>query len=155
MVPRARLQRECWVPVLLWLGVIYFFSTDTFRSSATQGIIAPLLMSIFGLTASEAAVWHGAIRKAGHVSEYALLAVLVCRAIECEFSSRPRSLMLSWVFIVFVAALDEFHQGLTQFRSGSPVDVAYDAFGGMLGLIVAMKVFTFVELRLLRPHSVL
>lgn len=143
------------MPLLLWLGVIYFFSTDTFRSNATQGIIVPLLMTVFGLSEPDAAFWHGVVRKAGHVSEYAVLAMLVYRAIEVERPGTVRSLPMSWIFVVTVAALDELHQALTSFRSGSPVDVAYDAFGAMLGLILATKVFSIVEMRVLRPRSVL
>src|SRR6476469_10351700 len=98
-----------WVPVLVWAGVIFAFSS------------IPSLNSGLG-------TWDTVLRKGAHMTEYAILAVLLVRATGSY----------AWAFALAVAyaASDEFHQTFVRGRHGSPVDVAIDAVGALIGLAV-------------------
>lgn len=83
---------------------------------------------------------HVLIRKGAHLTEYAILAVLLWRAFRWQRAGARQSL---WphaasalaVAIVF-AATDEYHQGFIASRGSSPVDVLIDSCGAVLGLAV-------------------
>jgi VanZ family protein len=96
-----------WLPVLLWAAVIFALSS------------IPSLSSGFG-------AWDTILRKGAHVTEYAVLAVLLVRALEQELPA--------FALAVAYAATDELHQTFVRGRHGSPVDVVIDAIGVALGL---------------------
>jgi VanZ family protein len=99
-----------WLPVLVWAGVIFALSS------------IPSLSSGLG-------TWDTVLRKCAHMTEYAILAVLLLRAT----SSYAWALGLT----VAYAASDEVHQLFVRGRHGSSVDVAIDAVGALIGLAVA------------------
>jgi VanZ family protein len=96
-----------WLPVLVWAGVIFAFSS------------IPSLSSGLG-------TWDYVLRKGAHMTEYAILAVLLVRA--------TGSFRWAFAFSVAYAASDEVHQLFVRGRHGSPVDVAIDAVGALIGL---------------------
>ena len=80
---------------------------------------------------------HFTIRKLAHLSEYGILALLWFRA--------WRGTSLGWGMVwarsafaicLAVAAIDEFHQGFVPSRGSSPYDVAIDACGALVALII-------------------
>jgi VanZ family protein len=99
-----------WLPVLAWAGVIFALSS------------IPSLNSGLG-------TWDTVLRKCAHMTEYAILAVLLLRATGSY----------AWAFALAVAyaASDEVHQLFVRGRHGSPVDVGIDAIGALIGLAVA------------------
>jgi len=148
-----RLLIQYWLPLILWLTVIFFFSTDAFSADKTGGIIIPILKFLFpSLTIRELSFWHGVIRKLGHITEYFILAVFAYRSLR---RVRPADLMqakLRTIGFVFAAAVfDELHQRATLFRTASPMDVGYDCFGA----VFALSVITVYEAWRLRTRSVL
>jgi VanZ family protein len=99
-----------WLPVVVWCGVIFAFSS------------IPSLNS--GLGTSDLV-----LRKCAHMTEYAILAVLLLRA-----TRSPRAaLALAFAY----AVTDEIHQHFVSGRHASPVDVAIDTAGALIGLGVA------------------
>lgn len=131
-------ELEYWFPLLAWLGLIYFFSTDNFSAGETSRIIEPLLRFLFPFLAPyQVNFLHGVIRKLGHVSEYGMLAVLAYRALRIDRDSLLDARIHAFLLVILVASTDEFHQSLTQYRGASPVDVGYDGLGGLLVLWVA------------------
>ena len=97
-----------WLPVVLWAGVIFALSS------------IPSLGTGLG-------VWDTILRKGAHLTEYAILALLLVRAVR---HGAP-ALALG----VLYAASDELHQSLVRGRHASPVDVAIDAVGLLLGAL--------------------
>jgi VanZ family protein len=93
--------------VLVWAGVIFAVSS------------IPSLNSGLG-------TWDYVLRKCAHLTEYAILAVLLVRAAGSY----------AWAFALAVgyAGTDEFHQTFVRGRHGSPVDVGIDAVGALIGL---------------------
>ena len=125
-----------WLPVLLWAGIISFFSTDNFSAPQSSRILGPLLHWLFPDIAEEQlASIHFAIRKLGHCLEYFILAALLYRALYDENGGRSstRTAALTMIFTLAWAATDEFHQSWVPSRTASIVDVMIDGFGGLFG----------------------
>src|SRR5678815_3654218 len=68
-------------PLVLWIIFISFASTNQFSASNTSEILRPILLWFFPkLSESRLAAVHFLTRKAGHFTEYAVLAFLARRA---------------------------------------------------------------------------
>jgi VanZ family protein len=125
------------MPVLAWLSLIYYFSTDMFSSAETAHFIIPVLNAIFPrVSLDELLVWHSVIRKLAHVTEYSILAFLTYRALKQAPNKRVTLFTVSFLFVLFAAITDEFHQFLTWSRGASVFDVGYHCFGGLLALFL-------------------
>ena len=107
-VPRSPLV-TVWLPVIAWAAVIFGFSSIPSLTSGLGG-------------------WDLVLRKAAHMTEYAILFVLVWRALGSELAALAAS--------IGYAITDEVHQTFIRGRHGSPVDVAIDTLGMVVGLIV-------------------
>ena len=107
-MPTSR-QLSAWVPVVAWAALIFAISS------------IPSLSTGLGL-------WDTILRKGAHVAEYAVLGFLLVRAQRRELPA----LLIGAAY----AATDEFHQHFVRGRHGSPVDVAIDALGVALGILV-------------------
>ncbi|MDG1890816.1 MAG: VanZ family protein [Verrucomicrobiota bacterium] len=121
--------------------VISLFSTDHFSSQQTSRIIGPLMRFLIpGVEDSTIAGVQFLIRKSGHFSEYAILCLLMYRALNRKYA-RPIavwSMGAAWWTLtgcVIFAGLDEWHQTLTHHRMGSGMDVTLDGMGTSAALI--------------------
>ena len=74
------------------------------------------------------------VRKAAHMSEYAVLTILFGLTIR-EYKKEPW-LLLALAATAAYAATDEFHQLFVPGRSGQLKDVLIDTAGGALGLVL-------------------
>jgi VanZ family protein len=147
-----KLALEYWAPLLVWILIIFMFSTDAFSFNETSKIIVPILTFFFPhLTLQQLNLWHGVIRKLGHITEYFILALFAYRSIRHEQPDAAQAKLMTIMFIAFAAAFDEIHQRFTAFRTPSPVDVGYDC----LGAVCALWLITTYETWRLRTRSVL
>ena len=73
-------------------------------------------------------VWDTVLRKCAHVTEYAILALLLYRALGRELPA----FLIGFAY----AVTDEVHQAFVRGRHASPFDVSMDAAGLALGLLV-------------------
>ena len=101
-----------WLPVFVWAAVIFAFSS------------IPSLSSGLG-------TWDTVLRKGAHITEYAILGLLLYRALEREAPALAAG--------IAYAATDELHQHFVSGRHASPVDVAIDAVGVSLGMLVWLR----------------
>jgi VanZ family protein len=108
---RSRLL-TVWLPVLVWAAVIFAFSS------------IPSLSSGLG-------TWDTILRKGAHLTEYAVLGGLLYRALGRE----PLALAVGIAY----AATDELHQYFVRGRHASPVDVAIDAVGVAVGMLLWLR----------------
>lgn len=81
---------------------------------------------------------HFLTRKAGHFTEYAVLAFLARRAL---ITSSHAFIQRYWfqlglLLVVIYALLDELHQSFVASRTGSIYDSALDVAGGLTVLLV-------------------
>jgi VanZ family protein len=129
-----------WLPVILWAVLIYSASGDQKSVYRSSRIIEPFVRWLLP-NISDAAVGETVfyVRKAAHVTEFAVLAMLLWRALRGTFRrdqqvwSRRRA-ALAWVGAVGFAMSDELHQKFVPGRQGAWMDVAIDSVGAAAGL---------------------
>jgi VanZ family protein len=127
---------RAWSPALIWAGVIFTMSTDTFSSDHT----AIVFRSIFhwlapSLTASQFNVIHHFIRKAAHFTEYFVFCLLVYRGLRGDRKGWGWSWALTALFIAAgYSALDEIHQAFVASRTASPYDSLLDSAGAFFAV---------------------
>jgi len=139
-LPDRRHDRlRVWLPVIAWAALISIFSSALFSGEHTGGVILPLLQALFPSAQPEHLLAvHMGIRKAAHVTEYLILALLLVRALRSE-GLRGGALVATAVLLgVAYAALDETHQAFVPSRTASPGDVAVDAIGVLAGVALAV-----------------
>src|SRR5438034_11047818 len=69
-----------WLPVFIWLGVIFLGSTDLMSAEHTSRFIVPFLRWLKpDISAETLASIHFILRKCAHVGEYAVLGLLLLR----------------------------------------------------------------------------
>jgi VanZ family protein len=129
-----------WVPVLVWLGVIFLGSTDVMSAEHTSRFIGPFFHWLKADISPETlASIHVFFRKCAHVSEYAILALLLLRA-AIVMTNLKRSIPILCISVLsvclFVAATDEFHQTFVASRGALATDVLIDGAGAILGLLI-------------------
>jgi VanZ family protein len=147
-----RLVIEYWLPLVLWLVVIFIFSTDYFSAARTSTVIVSILHFLFpSRPLQQLEFWHAVIRKIGHVTEYFLLAVFTYRSMKLGQLDWTQAKVRTMGFVLFAASFDELHQAFTLFRTPSPFDVGYDC----LGAVWALLLITIYEIWRLRTHPVL
>jgi VanZ family protein len=136
----AREFGKYWLPVLIWMAMIFGASTDLGSTQHTSRIIRPFLQ-FFWPNVSDKSVHEVqvAVRKAGHLSGYAVLGLLIWRAKQKGFLAGGwswRSAQFAEVIATVYAATDEFHQSFVPTREASVWDVLIDATGSAIGLAV-------------------
>ena len=131
-------------PVLVWAALIFIFSTNLLSGSNTSTLLRPLVLWVYpSISEAGLAIVHAFVRKAGHFTEFAILAVLAARA----FRTSSRELLrnhwfaLSLAFVILYALSDEFHQSFVSSRTASIYDCLIDTAGGLAALaVMAMRV---------------
>jgi len=132
-----------WLPVMLWMLVIFSFSTDAGSTSRTSRFIGPALRWLIpDISDRTIARVQYVIRKGGHLTEYAILAALMWRAVRRPIRNDPRGWKWPEAGLVLGLALlfactDEVHQALVPSRQGRVSDVLIDGTGAALGLLTA------------------
>ena len=146
-----------WLPLLVWLGVIFLGSTDLMSAEHTSRFIVPFLRWLKSdISIETLASIHFVIRKCAHLSEYAILALLLLRASICVINfkrSVPSLYVCVWVTCFLVAITDEFHQTFVVSRDASAADVVIDSIGAMLGLLVGAAFERRHSTKVRRPIS--
>lgn len=131
-----------WLPVLVWLGLIFLGSTDVLSAEHTSRFLVPFFRWL-----DPQISWPALnkiqmiVRKLGHLTEYAILATLLWRALRGALSWRKS---LSGLFAIALiggalfAASDEFHQSFVPSRTSSFNDVMIDICGVIIGLAICV-----------------
>lgn len=78
------------------------------------------------------------VRKAAHMTEYAVLAVLILNGLYqfSPFAHRRSYYLLTQAGTSLYAATDEFHQRFVPGRSGNLMDVGIDSVGAVIALLI-------------------
>ena len=140
-----------WIPALIWLALIYVGSTDLMSAEHTSRFLGPFLRWLKpDITADAIAKVQLFVRKVAHLTEYAILAALLWKAV---YSGTNLKIKIStlfvtvWLVSTLIAVSDEFHQSLVTSRTASIGDVRIDMIGAIFGLIFCRS----CTLRALRP----
>ena len=81
------------------------------------------------------------VRKAAHMTEYAVLSVLIMLALIVDGLKGTRLPVISAIIATVFAATDEFHQRFVPGRYGCLRDVLIDAAGSIIGLMIAYVIY--------------
>ena len=153
----------CVAALLVWMGFIFFMSANDGDHSQgmSDGVTSVVLSTVWpgysGMSPDEqAAVVESLsfpVRKAGHFSEYAVLAFATLRQGQVLRSSQAIRITrkiapaaVGAVVIAFVyACFDEFHQLFVTGRSGQPFDVGVDTAGALVAVAIAVVVVRMRE----------
>jgi VanZ family protein len=128
-----------WLPPFLWMTAIFIFSTDLFSSGNTGGLVARIIRWLYpAISEANLQTAHFLVRKAGHFTVYAVLALLLIRAFRAatELRWRWHWALYSFFIVGIYALLDEYHQSFTLSRTGSIYDSLIDLTGGASMLLV-------------------
>jgi VanZ family protein len=112
-----------WAAAFLWMGLIFFMSSMSDFRLRPKNVLVP---------------------KLAHVVEYAVLTVLLIRALIGERIAPRRAVVIAGLIALGYAASDEFHQSFVPNRHPSGLDIGIDAVG--IG-IVAFAVVSWLRRR--------
>lgn len=125
---------------MIWMSLIFTASSDTHSYEHSSRIIEPLLRWLFPrLPESQIHDVHELFRKCAHLTEYAVLALLLWRGVHKPSKNNPRAwdrreARLTLLMVMLYAATDEFHQQFVPTRTSLVSDVFIDTAGGAAGL---------------------
>ena len=125
-------------PVVVWAALIFIGSGNLLSGSHTGSFLLGPLRWLFPHAAEHTLTSiHVLIRKAGHLTEYAILAWLAARAFRTSSRDflRRHWFWVTLVLIIAYALSDEFHQSFVPSRGASIRDSLIDSAGGLLMLV--------------------
>ena len=111
---RRRHVLYLWLPVVVWMGVIFLLSAQPDLPHAGVSWADWLLSSM------------------AHTVMFGILAVLWARAL----GDRRHVWLLAFALSALYALSDEFHQAFVPGRHPDPWDLLFDTFGAALGLVL-------------------
>jgi VanZ family protein len=141
---------RAWWPALLWAGIIFFMSTDTFSSEHTAWVLEPIVRWLFpSLTPDQFDLVHHYIRKTAHFTEYFVFCLLLYRGV----SGARKAWRWSWgLTALFIAAsysvLDEIHQAFVASRTASAYDSLLDSAGAFVATAALLLWFRYRKQKL-------
>lgn len=140
----------CWILVITWMGVIFWFSDmDSIESNdKSKNVIINVVDTTIDTTnklgitdehLSEEKKQEFAdklnvpLRKLMHASIYLMLALLLMNALMVSHCKLKLSIVLSIIISFIYACSDEYHQTFVNGRTGNAIDVLIDTFGAIVG----------------------
>lgn len=135
-----------YLPLILWIGGIFYLSSNKGSISNTSRFISPLFAILFPNKEQDTLkTYHLVFRKLCHFTGYGILALF---AILAYYNSTIIFLanywgLLAFATVVFVASADELKQTFYANRMGSISDVVLDSIGG-LTMILFIQFFQYV-----------
>uniref|UniRef100_UPI0040267DCC VanZ family protein n=1 Tax=Lachnospira sp. TaxID=2049031 RepID=UPI0040267DCC len=144
-----------WLPAIVMAMVIFGFSKqDGEESSGLSYKAADIILTVCDKAGivdynennmeSMIEAVQFPIRKAAHMTEYAVLAILVMIALIVDGIKGIKLPIISAVIATAFAATDEFHQVFVPGRYGCVRDVLIDAAGSVIGLAITYVIYTNV-----------
>ena len=141
VVLKLRPLLKYWLPPLAWLAVIFLASSDTKSFEHSFHILAPLLHWLSPQISDD--TMHLIVfiaRKCAHLVEYAVLALLLWRALRKPAKNDPRpwnwrEVEVVLLMILLYAASDEIHQIFVPSRAPQVHDVFIDTVGAAVALL--------------------
>jgi len=146
MVPKLNytvflLALKRWGPPVCWMVLIFGASADSGSVAHTSRFIDPFCTWLWpNITFLQLETVHFLVRKVAHMTEFALLALLLLRALSLNRGDARKWISSAWVLATAYAASDEFHQSFVPGRNSSVVDVLIDSTGAALGLLLCYLV---------------
>lgn len=138
-----------WV-VTVAIGIFLFSSQTGEESGEVSKGLMENVFAFLQLDAESEENLHHLIRKAAHMTEYAVLSASVCVLFfyledtkRWKSASRLGMMGYAWIFSVLFAVTDEIHQAFVPGRGPAAKDVLLDAVGAALGIAVIYAVYRY------------
>jgi len=133
-----------WIPVILWMILIFFLSaqpaleSDRLSTKLTEIILGLVnqVVPVFGSGTIDYSYMNHVLRKLAHFSLYMVLGILSARALQKSGMTGWKPLMVAVLICVLYAVTDELHQVFVPGRSGQISDVFIDSMGGSVGIFL-------------------
>ncbi|KRE48187.1 VanZ family protein [Paenibacillus sp. Soil724D2] len=144
------------IAAVLWMAFIFLKSAESYQQQSLRPMLESKLSGVQLMNLfphwefsydHQKISWQDPIgvieffiRKAGHVSEYAVLALLWSLALLAKPVKVVMALLTSSIISLVYAASDEWHQTFVKDRTGHGIDVAVDAIGILLAILLVLVV---------------
>ena len=148
-----------WLPAIVMAMIIFGFSKqDGEESSGLSYKAADIILTVCDKAGiidcnennreSMIEAVQFPIRKAAHMTEYAIFSIFVMIALIVDGIKGVRIPVISAVIAIAFAATDEFHQTFVPGRYGCVLDVLIDAAGSIIGLIILyIKMYVNIKVK--------
>ena len=129
-----------WLPVVIWMCLIFTASSDKASYQHSSRIIGPILHWLFPhLSDAATNTIILLVRKCAHLTEYAVLALLLWRAMRKPVRRDPRPwnrkfAFLAVLYVALYASTDEIHQSFVPTRTAHFSDVVIDTIGATVAI---------------------
>ena len=125
-------------PMVLLMLAIFIVSSDLGSADHTRPVLASIVRRFLPWLAQQMTpamidVTDFIIRKVAHVTEYAILSLLVSRSVGIKKNSTIRERLVPAGISSLYALSDEFHQSFVPSRGATYTDVMWDTLGGFIG----------------------
>ena len=123
------------------MGVMVFGSTDLMSAEHTSRFLTPFLLWLNPhISLVAIAQVHLLVRKAAHVTEYAILSGLLFRALRDSLDGFWLRAAIALLPAILFAMADEYHQSFVPSRTSSLGDVGIDCLGALLGIFICRMI---------------
>jgi len=130
-----------WFMVVAWAGLIFYLSTSGFGVGFTEWLLIQILGLLHATVSPQTfEVLHHLMRKAAHMTEYAVFCLLLYAAFldADDFEWRPRLALRSVVIAGIYSLTDEYHQTFVPGRTPSIIDCGIDTAGAALSTLIVL-----------------
>lgn len=134
---RKKLQKFlAWLALLVWMGVIFYFSHQSGDASMqlSDGILDSF-KSLFQNFLNYHTLSY-IVRKIAHFTEYFILGLLIYHLVKQYRVISKTEIIWMILFCVIYAMSDEFHQVFIGGRSPKVFDVIIDSLGSSLSILI-------------------
>lgn len=142
MKAKKRNKIILWILIFAWMAVIFLFSSQNGEESSqlSEGFLREFILCFLpeGMNADTVDLLEYIVRKIAHMTEYAVLGILISLQIRMYevFRSEAGKILAAGGLVLAYAATDEFHQLFIGGRSGQLTDILIDACGGVIGAVI-------------------
>ncbi|WP_066875309.1 VanZ family protein [Clostridium mediterraneense] len=130
--------------VVIWMIFIFYMSSRDGNESTKQSNFVMNILNILGINLSNKFGEFASviIRKGAHITEYAILCILLFNVLKENFENKNKAILFSIIGVFLYACTDEFHQTFVPGRSGQFTDVLVDTSGAILAsLLIKIKYY--------------
>ncbi len=134
------------LPLILWMAVIFYSSTGNASMAKTSRFLRPLLEMFFSSEDTIHLV-NIIIRKIAHLAYYSILAAVALFAVVGSPIDwlRKNWFAASFAIVLVMATIDEIIQSFDSSRIGSVSDVLLDCAGGLIILLFCKFFLPFAK----------
>ena len=125
-----------WLALLVWMGVIFYFSH---QSGDTSMQLSDGILDSFKSLFQNFLDYHTLsyiVRKIAHFTEYFILGLLIYHLVKQYRVISKTEIIWMILFCVIYAMSDEFHQVFIGGRSPKVFDVIIDSLGSSLSILI-------------------